>query len=103
MSKKQLDLSSFKVQNKKLLNQTERKTEVEKKVDSIIEQMDSVKRGGQQKTIQVGRPPKAKAEKESKPITLKFTEQQYKNIVAVAGDVPLATYLKRQLLDNGLI
>lgn len=102
MAKKQLDLSSFKVQNKNLLNETERKTSVEKKVDSIIEHIDKSERVGN-RPLQVGRPPKSKSEKESKPITLKFTESQHQKIVNAAGDVPLATYLKRQLLDNGLI
>lgn len=102
MAKKQLDLSSFKVQNKNLLEQTNEKSNVEKKVDSIIQQMDRVEKV-EDRSQQVGRPPKPKAEKESKPITLKFTETQYKRIASLAGDVPLATYLKRQLLDNELI
>jgi len=102
MAKKQLDLSSFKVKNKNLLNETEKKTSVEKKVDSIIEQIGQSEQGAD-KPMQVGRPPKSKSEKESKPITLKFTESQYQKIANAAGDVPLATYLKRRLLDNGLI
>lgn len=104
MAKKQLDLSSFKVKNKALLDKTEEKSNVEKKVDSIIEHIDqSQKNSKSDKPLQVGRPPKAKAEKESRPITLKFTESQYKSIVDAAGDVPLATYLKKQLSRNELI
>lgn len=104
MAKKELDLSAFKMKSKDLLNKTEEKTNVEKKVDSIIEKIDKTKVGqGIERPQQVGRPPKALSEKESKPITLKFTESQYDKICRSAGDVPLATFLKRQLIDNGHI
>lgn len=98
MTKKQLDLSAFKVKDKGLLVKTEKNISVERKVDSIIERIDKPN-----KSHQVGRPRKALEEKESKPITLKFTESQYQKIVNDAGDIPLATFLKRQLLNTGLI
>lgn len=101
MAKKQLDLSSFKVKDKGLLKQTEKNTNIEKKVDSIIKQIGQ---GDNLSTSPIaGRPPKPSSEKESKPITLKFTESQYTQIVHAANGVPLATYLKKLLTENKLI
>lgn len=101
MAKKQLDLSSFKVQNKNLLDKTEETASVEKKIDAIVEQMNHNQT--ENKQPQVGRPPKQRSEKASKPITLKFTESEFQKITDMAGDVPLATYLKKQLQGSGLL
>lgn len=46
----------------------------------------------------VGRKAKPKAEKASKPITLKFTESELSTIEDKSGLVPNATYLKQLLL-----
>ena len=48
----------------------------------------------------VGRKAKPKSEKASKAITLKFTEDELKQIEKKAGLVPRATFLKELLLSK---
>jgi len=48
----------------------------------------------------VGRKAKPKAEKASKPVTLKFTESELKVIEEKSGLVPNATFLKQMLLTQ---
>ena len=48
----------------------------------------------------VGRKAKPKAEKASKPITLKFTERELELIEAQSGLIPNATYLKQLLITQ---
>lgn len=47
-----------------------------------------------------GRKAKSKAEKASKPVTLKFTESEMKAIEEKSGLVPNATFLKQLLLTQ---
>jgi hypothetical protein len=50
--------------------------------------------------IRLGRRPKPVAEKASKPITLKFTEEEFNKISKKAGLISKATLLKQLLLTE---
>lgn len=97
MVKRTTDLSAFKVQDKGLLEQTERATSVEKKLDEVIKQNKANKPAGR-----AGRPPMSENQKKTKPITIKFTQSQFEMISSKAGDVPLAIYLLRRLEQTDL-
>ena len=104
MVKKKIDLSEFKVKDKGLLDQTEKATAVEKKLDQVISQQEQQKTklkpaAGQSRA---GRPPMDDSEKKTKPITVKFTQSQFDTITEKAGDVPLAIYLLRRLEQSDL-
>lgn len=49
-----------------------------------------------------GRKPKPVNEKQSEPITLKFTPSEFQIISEMSGDVANATFLKKRLIESGL-
>lgn len=97
MVKRSIDLSTFKVQNKGLLDKTEEATAVEKKLDQVIKQNKTKK-----SQARAGRPPIPNKERKTKAITLKFTQSQFDLINSKAGDIPLAIYLLRRLEQTDL-
>jgi len=102
MVKKKMDLSNFKVKDKGLLDKTEKATAVEKKLDELdqaVKKQEKAKPVGQSRA---GRPPLDDSQKKTKPITVKFTQDQFDRITEKAGDVPLAIYLLRRLEQSDL-
>jgi len=53
--------------------------------------------------IPAGRKTKSIADKQSEIIGLRFTPSEYKTIKKQAGLVPIATFLKNELLENSLL
>lgn len=101
MSKRKTDLSAFKAgASKNLLGKAEQVNSVEKKVQELENKIS--KSPGRDDVLagSVGRPPKKESEKESEIVALKFTRSQKEAIKERAGDVPLATFLKRLLVEN---
>jgi hypothetical protein len=101
MTKRKTDLSAFKkAASKDLLGKAEQVNSVEKKVQQLENIITQASEKPSDVINIVGRPPKKESEKESEIVALKFTKSQKEIIKDRAGDVPLATYLKRLLIEN---
>lgn len=54
-------------------------------------------------TAKVWRKPKLPKEKQTKVVWLRFTQSEYNEIKTQAGLIPIATYIKRLIIDKHIL